>query len=425
MRAAAAAGAWAAARRLSAEPASPNEKILVGIIGAGGRGAVNAGNVAAAGGTIAALCDVDERHFGPAAKQFPDAMLFRDFRRLLERRDIDAVVISTADHTHAAATTMALGLGKHVYCEKPLTHSVHEARVVAQAAAKAKRATQMGNLGHSSANVRRIFELVRDGVVGPIREVHCWTNRPLWPQGIDRPAETPEIPKELDWDLWLGPAPARPYHDAYHPFKWRGWWDFGTGSLGDMACHVMDSAFWSLDLGAPESVEAEGEPRHPETAPKWCVITYRFPAKGARPPVKLVWYDGGRLPPPEALDSETPTENGAILIGEKGKIAQGVGVGGGLKLYPLKDFEAVPLPPKGTSTGYAHYTEWLECCRTGKTAGTDFTAYGGPLTEMVLLGNVAFRVGRKIEWDAENLKAKNCPEADAFLRREYRKGWTL
>ncbi len=250
-------GLWIAGSRVRGDERSPNERLNIGIIGAAGRGAANLKEVSAAGENIVALCDVDDRRLGTAAEQFSAAKTYNDFRMLLEQKGLDAVVVTTPDHTHAAAAAMALRLGKHVYCEKPLTHSIHEARTLARLAAEAKVATQMGNSGHSSESTRRVVELVRSGAIGPVREVHAWTNRPIWPQGIDRPEETPPVPTHIRWDLWLGPAPARPYNPAYHPFNWRGWWDFGTGALGDMGCHIFDTPYWALDLRYPTRVTAD------------------------------------------------------------------------------------------------------------------------------------------------------------------------
>ncbi len=308
------AGLWIAGSRVRGDEKSPNERLNIGLIGVAGRGASNLKNVS--GENIVALCDIDDNRLAPAALQFPAAKTYNDFRKLLEQKGIDAVVVSTPDHTHAVAAAMALRLGKHVYCEKPLTHSIHEARTLARLAAEAKVATQMGNAGHSSENTRRVVELVRAGAIGPVHEVHAWTNRPIWPQGIDRPTEIPPIPAHVHWDLWLGPAPERPYDPAYHPFKWRGWWDFGTGALGDMGCHVFDPPYWALDLRYPSRVTAEGPPRNAETAPPWSIVRYEFPARGGQPPVALTWYDGGKLPPAELFDGELPAKNssGSVLV---------------------------------------------------------------------------------------------------------------
>ena len=300
-----------------------NEKVNVAIVGVGGRGRAHVDGIPKAGGNIVALCDVDDNNLGAAAKEHPAAHTYNDFRKMLDERhkEIDAVIVATPDHTHAVAAAAAMKLGKHVYCEKPLTHSIHEARYLTELAARQKVATQMGNQGHSGDNTRRIVEIVRSGAIGPVREVHAWTNRPIWPQGKDRPDGSDPVPDSLHWDLWLGPAPERPYvansplairvrprarrrrdDRVYHPFAWRGWWDFGTGALGDMACHILDASFWALDLKYPTAVEAlGGEPRKPESAPSWEIIRYEFPARRDMPELKLTWYDGGKRPPGGAL----------------------------------------------------------------------------------------------------------------------------
>ena len=406
-----------------ARSTAANGKLNVGIIGVDGRGGAH---VAALGATenLVALCDVDEVSLAKAGARFPAAARYTDFRRMLERRDLDAVVVGTADHTHFPASMMALDLGKHVYCEKPLTHSVWEARQLARAAGRAKVATQMGNQGHSNDGTRRVVELVQSGAVGAVREVHCWTDRPIWPQGIDRPAETSAVPGHVHWDLWLGPAPERPYHPAYHPFKWRGFWDFGTGALGDMACHVMDTAFWALKLGSPTSVEAEGEPHHPDSAPKWAVIRYEFPERGSLPPVKLTWYDGGRKPPAALAHGEKLPDNGTILVGERGTILLPDAYGSTFVLLPKERFSGFVPPARTIPNSPGHHAEWVAACKSGGTGGSNFQ-YAGALTEMVLLGNVAFRVGHKIYWDARKLKARNCTEADRYIRRDYRSGWSF
>ncbi|MBX6312845.1 MAG: Gfo/Idh/MocA family oxidoreductase [Isosphaeraceae bacterium] len=417
------AGLWVVGSRVLADDQSPNEKLSIGIIGAGGRGEANLRAVS--GEEIVALCDIDEQRLGKAAESFPAAKTYHDFRKLLEQKGLDAVVVSTPDHTHAVATVLALRLGKHVYCEKPLTHSIHEARTVARAAAEAKVATQMGNAGHSGETSRRVVELLRAGAIGPVREVHAWTNRPIWPQGIDRPRETPPVPAHVHWDLWLGPAPERPYHPAYHPFKWRGWWDFGTGALGDMGCHVLDPAYWALDLRDPASIEAESPPIHPETAPPWSIIRYTFPARGDRPAVTLLWYDGGKLPPSDLFDGQPPApgSSGSLFVGTKGRLLVHHGRGG-YKLLPEKDYADYQPPEPTLPRPRGHHQEWIEACKTGRPTGTSFD-YSGPLTELVLLGNVALRAGRKIDWDAPNMRSKDGSLDDLYIRREYRKGWSL
>jgi predicted dehydrogenase len=390
-------------------------------VGVGGKGGENIKGVS--GENIVALCDADGNTLDKVAAQFPKARTYRDWRRLLEQKDLDAVVVTVPDHSHAVASMAAMKLGRHVYCEKPLTHSVYEARQMTLAARERKVATQMGNSGHSSEAIREAVEWVRAGAVGPVREVHCWSNRPIWPQGISRPAGTPPVPKHVDWDLWIGPAPMRPYNPAYHPFNWRGWWDFGTGALGDMGCHIIDGAFWALELGAPSAVEADSSGVNGETAPKWSVVRYEFPARGARPAVKLTWHDGGKMPGPELTGlkaDEKLSDNGTLFIGDKGRLL--FERGKPLRVLPeRKDFEA---PPKTIARSIGHYAEWIAACKGGAAAGSNFD-YAGPLTEMVLLGNVALRTGRRIEWDSETMQVRNVPEAARLIRREYRAGWTL
>ncbi|HEX8198908.1 MAG TPA: gfo/Idh/MocA family oxidoreductase, partial [Isosphaeraceae bacterium] len=310
----------------------------------------------------------------------------------------------------------------------PLCHSIHEARVLAEAAARAGVATQMGNAGHSSEATRRVVEVVRAGAIGPVTEVHAWTNRPIWPQGIaTRPGPQP-VPGHLDWDLWLGPAPRRPYNAAYHPFKWRGWWDFGTGALGDMGCHVLDPAFWALDLRDPTRVEAESPPINPETAPEWSIVRYEFPARGDRPPVRLFWYDGGKRPPAELFDGRPPAEgsSGSVLVGAKGRLLIGQGGGRarrGYTLLPEREFAGYEEPEPTLSRSPGHHAEWIAACKAGGPTGTSFD-YAGPLTEVVLLGNIALRAGRAIGWDGPNQTMTDGPQDDPFLRRAYRAGWS-
>jgi predicted dehydrogenase len=409
---------------------SLNETLNIALVGVGGRGADNHKTIQGLKQNIVALCDVDQNHLGAAARLSPQAKTYHDFRRMFDElhRTIDAVVVSTPDHTHAVIARPAIELDKHVYCEKPLTHSISEARVLAEAARRHKVATQMGNAGHSSEGTRGVVELVRAGAIGPISEVHAWTNRPIWPQAIDRPAERPSVPSSLAWDLWLGPAPERPYHPAYHPFKWRGWWDFGTGALGDMGCHIIDAAFWALELGAPESVEAESPAlaAHPETAPAWSIVRYEFPAAGNRPAVKLTWYDGGKLPPLELFDGHNPAKDssGSLFVGSKGRLVVQRERGRGYVLLPVQKFKDFTPPKPSLLRSPGHHQEWIEACKTGTPTGTNFD-YAGPLTELVLLGNVALRAGRKIEWDAPAMRTKSGSIDDQFIHRENRPGWAL
>ncbi len=451
----AAGGLWLLGSGASALGYSANEKLNVAVVGVGGRGRADMMGVAGErkekgkptvyeGENIVALCDVDDRELARAGADFPKAKKYNDFRKMLDEhhRHIDAVVVATPDHTHAVAAMAAMRLGKHVYCEKPLTHSIHEARALTEMAAKSKVATQMGNQGHSGENTRRIVEIVRSGAIGPIKEVHAWTNRPIWPQGKDRPTGSDPVPDYLKWDLWLGPAAARPYlanrpipatakkkageEQIYHPFAWRGWWDFGTGALGDMACHILDASFWALDLKYPTSVEVlEGEPRKPDNGPKWEVIRYNFPARGEMPPLALTWYDGGKKPPADLFEGEKVKDGGSILIGEKGKIYVSNDYGGEHVLLPRAKFEGFKAPPETLKRSPGHHKDWAMACKDpARPACSDFS-YSGPLTEMVLLGVVAFRSGQKIEWDGPSMKATNCSAAEEFIRPAYRKGWEL
>jgi predicted dehydrogenase len=456
-----------------------NERFYVAGIGVGGKGAGEVRDVTAAGGTFVALCDVDQDRAKRSYERFPDAKVYTDFRVMLEKeKGIDAVTVSTPDHTHAVASLMAMSLGKHVYCQKPLTHSIYEARLMTRAARYFGVQTQMGNQAHAGEPIRRAVELVRAGVIGPVREVHAWTNRPIWPQSqaaLDERQRLAEQgkPSGLDWDLWLGPAPDRPYNACYVPFRWRGWWDFGTGALGDMACHIMDMAFWALDLETPLSVEAESEGGTDQTGPLWSTITYQFApresagggelgsavgprAKVAQPAVKYVWYDGkrdgGQNAPYELLEQATeeaadvttdsPTEEAAtrrrrkdrggignpgrwdkILVGDKGMMLFRRGSTDWV-VTPAGRLDQFADTPKSIRRVPNEDVEWLEACRGGPKALSSFD-YAGPLTEMVLLGNLAVRLGKKIEWDADSLKAANAPEADELIRREYRQGWNL
>ncbi len=417
------AGLWTACRTVWSEMKSPNEKLSIAGIGVGGRGADDINGVSDE--NIVALCDVDERNAARTFERFPTARKYHDFREMLEKeKHIDAVVVATPDHTHAPAAVMAMKLGKHVYCEKPLTHSIYEARLMRETAAKQKVATQMGIQGHSYDGHRRAVELLHAGAIGPVREAHVWSDRPIWPQGIDRPKDTPPVPAHLKWELWLGPAPWRPYHPSYAPFNWRGWWDFGTGALGDMGCHNMDVVFWGLKLGDPTSAEAEVSDVHAETAPKSSIVRWQFPARGALPPVGLTWYDGGKKPPKELADGQELPTNGALLVGEKGKLLSPDWHADQFKLLPESEFKDFKGPAPTFPRSADHHKEWIAACKGGVPAMANFD-YSAPLTEAVILGNVAIRAGKKIEWDAANLKVTNCPEANQFIRREYRKDWTL
>jgi predicted dehydrogenase len=416
-----AAGFWIAGRQLGyGQEKSPNAKLNVASIGVGGRGRASVDGCRKE--TIVALCDVDGRQMAKAAKDYPGATVFKDFRKMLEtEKGIDAVTVGTPDHIHAPAAVMAMKLGKHVYCEKPLAHSLHEVRLMAETAAKMKVVTQMGNQLHSTENVITPVEILRAGVLGAVKEVHSWSDKAFAPG--DRPKDTPPVPEALDWDLWLGPAPERPYHPSYVPFHWRGWWDFGTANLGDMACHILDPIVWGLDLGAVATVEADGPAPHPESGPPWRIVRYEFVPRGGRPAVTLTWYDGGKRPPDPLAQGATLPGQGSLVVGEKGTML--LIHGGGYKMLG-SSFEGFK-PPERTlprPENYDHHLDWIRAVKTGGQAGSNF-AYASVLTEIPHVGNVAYRVGKKLEWDSATLKAKNSPEADRFIRRDYRKGWTL
>ncbi|MEW6307016.1 MAG: Gfo/Idh/MocA family oxidoreductase [Verrucomicrobiota bacterium] len=408
-----------------------NQRLNVAAIGCGGKGAVDIGYCADE--NIVALCDVDDNRAAGTYKKFPAAKQFKDFRVMLEKegRNIDAVTISTPDHLHAVQAAMAIRMGKHVYLQKPMTHSVYEARYLTLLARKHKVVTQMGNQGHSHPESRRMVELIQAGVLGQVSEIHVWTDRPIWPQGIERPVGTPPVPATLDWDLWLGPAPERPYHTEYAPFKWRGFWDFGTGALGDMGCHNMDLSFFALNLRDPVSVEATSSGANSETAPKWSIITYNFPRRGQRPPVELTWYDGGKKPSPELVKEKELPGNGSIYIGDEDTLYIGSywGAGKFQSGAKLEDFKEIPqklprFPGAEQDHDRAQHLEWIAACKGEGKALANFD-YAGPMTEAVLLGNVALRVGKKIQWDASKVRVTNAKEAAQHVRREYRKGWKL
>ena len=432
-----AAAAFTILRAGSARTYAANERLNLAAIGVGGQGAGDIDQLKSQ--NIVALCDVDWRHAAGTFKRFPGAKQFKDYRKMFDaiHRDFDAVIVATPDHHHAPASMAAIRLGKHVYCEKPLTHSVWEAREIARAARAAKVATQMGNQGQASEETRRLQEFVLDNAVGPIREVHVWTDRPsrglfdeYWPQGVARPTDKPPVPETLDWDVWLGPAPVRPYHSAYLPAKWRGWWDFGTGALGDIGCHYFDPVFRALNPGAPASVEASSTRVNEETYPLGAMVTYQFPARGALPALKLVWSDGGLRPPRPAQieDNDVMGDNGHLLIGDKGVIMIN---GRKWRLYPEKLARDYGEPPKKLARSPGHYQEWIEACKGGSPAGSNFD-WAGPLTETVLLGNVALRTQLRekltkvrLAWDSAKFEFTNLPEANQFLRRAYREGWSV
>ena len=411
----------------------PSEKLNIAGIGVGGQGSWDLDNVSSE--NIVALCDVDWERAADTFKRYPKAKRYRDFRVMLEKeKNIDAVVVATPDHTHAVAAMMAVKMGKHAYCEKPLTRTVYEARALANAAREAKVATQMGNQGMAFEGNRLINEWLWDGAIGPVREVHAWSDRPthkgslFWAQGIDRPKDTPPVPSTLNWDLWLGPAPYRPYHPAYVPFKWRGWWDFGSGGLGDMGIHNLAPVFSALKLTAPTSVHSSSTLFNNETLPLASTVHYEFPACGDMPPVKLHWYDGGIIPScPDELEDERELsrEDGLIFVGDKGKMyVEGWG-GNSPRLIPEAKMKAYKRPPKTLPRSIGHHNEWIQACKKGTPTRSNFD-FAGPLTEAVLLGTVSVRMGgKKLIWDSANLRITNVPEANKYLHYQYREGWSL
>jgi predicted dehydrogenase len=412
----------------------PSEKLNIAGIGIGGMGKANLHNLESE--NITALCDVDLNYAAETIKRYPNAKVYTDYRKMLEQhKDIDAVMIATPDHTHAVISMAAMKMGKHVYCQKPLTHDVYESRMLAKAAKEYGVTTQMGIQGHSDEGNRLICEWIWDGAIGEVREVDAWCSLSYFPFGHAywsskwnrRPSDTPPVPAGLDWDIWLGPAPERPYHPAYHPAVWRCWWDFGCGMMGDRGAHTLDGAFWALKLGYPESIEATSLDLNPDTHPLAAVVTYRFGARGDMPPVKLTWYEGLRVPrPPELEDGRRMghTEGGILFKGSKGKLVAGV-YGEAPRLIPESKMKAYNQPEKTIPrVKDSHEMDWVRACKEGRQAGADFS-YSGPLTEICLLGNVAKRMDAKIEWDAENLKVTNLPEANKYIRTEYRQGWSL
>ncbi|RUL88263.1 Gfo/Idh/MocA family protein [Tautonia sociabilis] len=411
-----------------------NDKLNIAVIATGGRGGHNLEQVS--GENIVALCDVYEPAVARAAQAHPRAKRYADFRRVYDDANaFDAVVVSTPEHTHAAAALPALLLGKHVYLEKPLSRDVNEARILREAAAKAKVATQMGTQIHASENYRRVVELIRSGAIGPVREAHVWVSR-AWgwqsPEEAEqnrdivsvqeRPTDSSPIPPGLDWDLWIGPAPERPFHEVYWPGpKWYRWWDFGNGTMSDLGSHWNDLPFWALDLKAPLTIEAFGPPPHPEIAPASMTAVYEYGPRGDLPAVRLSWYQGADKPEIWKRGEIPQWGNGVLFVGDEGMLLSDYGKH---VLLPEDTFRDYPAPEPFLSRPSSHHAEWIDACKTGSPTGSNF-AYAGWLTEANHLGNVAYRVGRKIEWDAEAMRCPNAPEADAFLRREYRDGWSL
>jgi predicted dehydrogenase len=469
--AAAGIGFWVAGGVLLNESRAANEEVRIACIGVGGKGDSDSSD-ASKYGKIVAICDVDDDTLARKSKQFGDAKVYTDYRKLLEEmgKSIDACTVSTPDHHHAVAGLMAMRMGKHLYCQKPLTHTVYEARQMRETAAKMKVATQMGNQGTAADGLRRAVEIIQNGAIGAVREAHVWTNRPVWPQApgiVSRPKEDP-VPAYLHWEEWIGPAPMRPYshggndpkkhRGAYHDFNWRGYWDFGTGALGDMACHTANMAFMALKLGYPSTIEAESSEVNPETYPAWARVTFQFPARDAMPPVKFVWYEGHKdkktvLPSPDLIkgtreaekghsiyfkddkwwyrhDNGKPKDvsSGSFLIGEKATLFSPDDYGAESYIITADNIDKVTgkpekLPSNNGGDG-GQKKEWVAAIKGGPPALSNFD-YAAMLTETILLGNVAVKVGKKLEWDGPNLKVKNIKEAEALINPPYRKGWTI
>jgi predicted dehydrogenase len=417
------AGYWAAGGVTLAQSTSPNEQIQFASVGVGGKGASDSFDAFKSGKTVA-ICDVDESTLGKAALKYKNPQTFYDFRKMLEVMGdkIDAVTVSIPDHCHAAVAAMAMKLGKHCFVQKPMTHSIWEARQLREIAKETGVATMMGNQGTANDGLRQAAHLLKTGHIGKVSEVHVWTNRPVWPQGIERPASQP-IPNSLHWYEWLGPAADRPYNEAYHPFKWRGFWDFGTGALGDMACHTVNMPYMGLDLRDPISVEAETPGHNKETYPSKAKITFQFPERNGRAALKFMWYDGGQFPPQELFEgaNHSRSETGALVVGDKGKIfswgdyGEQFEVFGGATRPASIEFEKSP----------GHFEEWVRAIKGGPKATSNFVDYAGPLTETILLGNLAVWSGEKVDWDAETMTAKNKPELAAIVKPEYRAGYSL
>ncbi|MBN2089963.1 Gfo/Idh/MocA family oxidoreductase [candidate division KSB1 bacterium] len=419
---------------------APSDKLDIICVGCGGKGTSDTTSVSTE--NIVALVDVDDekmqslkddwtKNRPELLPKFEKAKKYRDFRAAFEKEKFDAVTVSIPDHSHAVVAMMALKMKKHVFCQKPLTHTIYEARMLAEEAKKAGVATQMGNQGHASEEARLINEWIWDGAIGKVREVHCWTNRPIWPQGMEAPQETPSCPPTLDWNIWLGPAKWRPYHPSYCHFVWRGWRDFGTGAVGDMGAHIIDHPYWALKLGHPKTVQASSTKFTDASYPQASIVTYIFPERDENfPEVKFVWYDGGLTPPrPEELEPKRKMgiwDGGILFYGEKGKLMCGT-YGKNPRLIPETKMKEYKRPAKTIPRSPGIHEEWIEAAKTGKKSTTDFS-YSGPLTETMLLGGVATLMQFEnviLEWDPEKMEITNLPEANKFLHMEYRDGWSL
>ena len=406
---------WAGSRRISA-----NEKLNLAVIGVANQGASDMGQLASE--NIVALCDVDANYLAAAAQKNPKAKTYSDFRRLLEQKGIDAVLVATPDHTHAVAAVAAMKSGYHVYCEKPLTRTISECRQVMETARKTKRVTQIGTQIHGGDNYRRVVELVQSNAIGPVSEVHVWVGAVYGTK--DRPQQGLPVPSELQYNLWLGPVAERPYSPDYVPRSWRNWWAFGGGSLADFGCHFMDLPHWALDLRTPLTVEVlDGPPPRNEAVPPWMIVRYEYPARKSQPPVALTWYHGGRKPSADVLAAEYAAkwDGGILFVGKNGQLLSDYSRH---LLLPEKQFEGFVRPAPFIPNSIGHYKEWAQACKTGGATTCNFE-YSGALTESVLLGNVAHRCQCKIEWDTKHLRSRNCKQAEEFIQHHYRKGWKL
>jgi len=412
---------------------APSDKLRLAFIGVAGRGGANRDGLK--GETCIALADANKVFLEKAAKDYPDARVFQDYRKMLDAvgKDLDGVVVSTPDHTHAVALMAAMKLGKAVYSEKPLAHSIYEVRTLMKTAQERKIPTQLGNQGHSSDTIRSFCEWVWDGAIGRIHTIHAGCQSVYSAIGsLGKTGEKHEVPAHLDWDLWIGPAAMRPYNPMYEPGRWRSWSPFGTGVIGDWICHVVDPVFWALDLGAPVSVKAEAEGydpvKHADTYPRGSKVTFQFAARGARGPVTLVWHDG-EVPiprPPELKDDKKFPGIGAVVLGEKGGIVYGSHGAGGLRLFPEDLAKEYKYPAKKLPRPRSHHDDWVQAVKNrSHMAGSNFD-YGGPLTELALLGNIAYRyLGQELKWDGKAGKITNVAAANAHVKPEFRMGWTL
>ena len=404
---------------LARESSSPNEKLDVAVIGIGGRGKANLNAVA--GENIVALCDVDDERAGDAYKRFPKAKKYYDFRRMLDKMEsqIDAVVVSTPDHTHFHPSMMAMEMGKHLYCEKPMAHSVWEAREMTRLAAEKKLVTQLGVQRHTLDNVHRVVEWIQAGVIGEVTECHSWVGGD---RGMPKiPTEFPPVPAHLKWDLWLGPAAQRPYSPAYAPYEWRFWWDFGTGETGNWGCHILDIPFWALGLKYPTRVDGSGPPAHRQTTPKSMTTRFEFPARGKQPPITLHWYHT-KKGPPILREKGLPQFGNNLFIGTKGMLLCDFGK---RKLFPESEFEGFEPPPKSIPKSPGFHREWIRACKGDGEPPTCRFESSGPMAETVLLGNLAYRAGGGFDWDASTLEARGNPKAESLIRPRFRAGWTV